>query len=103
MTNTSKEVSEAKAESYSFKEDQEKFYREFKTELCKRLQPVIENLTNYLRVLETKEAGSGKAEVEKMLKAGEINQPMYEVLMPGLENLDKEYKVNLEESKYFKM
>ena len=80
---------------YSYTDDQEKLYNEFKDNMIRLMQPVVEDLVVYLRALEVSNPGSGKNEIEVMLGKKEINKMMYDVLMPSLDNLDKEYIVNL--------
>lgn len=87
---------------YSFKVEQEKFYVDFKSELCRRLQPVVQNLTDYLRALEKNTKNAGFDEIKKMLKEGDINEQMFDILFESLGNLEGEYTVELESSKYFK-
>lgn len=80
---------------YSFKDEQEKLYLAFKDNMIRLMQPVVEDLVVYLRALEKTNKGSGRAEIESMLAKGDINKLMYDVLIPSIENLDKEYVVNL--------
>lgn len=102
VQDTSEDIKEAQAEESFYNSEQERVYKEFKEGLCKTLQPIVQDLSDYLRAMEKSNAGSGKAEVEKMLDNKDINIPMYEVLMETISDLTKEYKVDLSTNKYFK-
>lgn len=84
-----------------FEIEQEKAYIEFKKELIRRMQPIVENLVDYLRALEGSEKGKGFEEIDNMFRDGDINKPMYSVLVESISDLTKEYKVNLSDNKHF--
>jgi len=76
-------------------------FNDFKSELLRRMQPIVENLVEYLRALEKSSKGKGLEEIETMLTLGDINKPMYLILVDSITDLDNEYKVDLTDNKYF--
>lgn len=68
---------------------------EFKQELMRRLEPVVLNLVGRLRAIERDHPGKGIEEIDKMLEVGDINQSMYDILLPALENLDTTFEFKL--------
>ena len=76
-----------------------KVLESFKEELMRRLEPVVLTLVGRLRQMEKDKPGSGLMEIEYMLQAGDINKPMYDILLPALENPDKEFEFKLAKAK----
>jgi hypothetical protein len=75
----------------------QKVLEDFKKELMKRLEPVVLDLVGRLRHKEKQEPGSGIAEIEYMLEIGDINQAMYDILLPALEKPDDKFEFKLVE------
>lgn len=92
---------EEKKSEYSFKEEQKEFHRKLKIKLCEMLEPVVQKLCDNIRSVETITYGAGKNEVERMFVEGEINRPMYDILIKSMDNLEGEYIVRLNQENYF--
>ncbi len=78
-----------------YKEKKEKFLMELRDELIARMEPIINTVVTNLRSMEREVPGSGKEELIRMLKVGEINESMFKVVRPSLDDIDRPYKVDL--------
>ncbi len=78
-----------------FKNEAKKTLENFKAELMKRLEPVVQDLVANLRYKESESIGSGLEILDSMLAKGDVNKIMYDIIRPALDDLDTEFEFKL--------